>query len=98
MGLFVEIVGEKRIADYAKADVRDYKAVLCDLPPNHSKLKETRGLGPRQRAERARKLNIPKMSLVNVNSAPSPLSAYDHFICGHLPLPAITRANAVRVE
>ena len=67
LGLFVEIVGEKRIADYAKADVRDYKAVLCDLPPNHSKLKETRGLGPRQRAERARKLNIPKMSLVNVD-------------------------------
>lgn len=44
LALFLEVVGDKSISGYSKADARDFKSVLADLPPNRSKLKETRGL------------------------------------------------------
>ncbi len=65
--LLIEIVGDKRIGDYGKSDARDFKALLCDLPPNRSKLPETRDLEVRAAARKARQLGLPKMSIVNVN-------------------------------
>lgn len=67
IALFIAIVGDKRLSEYGKSDARDYKAVLCDLPPNYSKLPQTRDLAVRAAAKKARSLNLPKMSIVNVN-------------------------------
>jgi hypothetical protein len=67
LALCIAIVGDKPIDSYRKADARDFKQVLSDLPPNRSKLKEIRDLDVREAAKRARELDLPKMSVVNIN-------------------------------
>ncbi len=67
LALFLEIVGDKPISAYTKADARDFKSVLSDLPPNKSKLRETRNLVAREAAKRSRELGLSRMSVVNIN-------------------------------
>jgi hypothetical protein len=67
LALFLEIVGDKPISAYTKADARDFKSVLSDLPPNKSKLRETRNLVAREAAKRSRELGLSSMSVVNIN-------------------------------
>ena len=52
---------------YKKTHARDFKDVLCELPPNRLKLKETRTFNVRAAAKQARSLDLPSMSITNVN-------------------------------
>ena len=64
---FMEVVGDRPISDYTKADGRKYKAVLMKLPANWNKKKELVGLPLERAAEIAEKQGIPPMSLKNMN-------------------------------
>jgi hypothetical protein len=67
LALFLEVVGDRPIASYSKADARDFKAVLRVLPPNRTRLKKLRGLDVRDAAKTAQDLGLEPMSLVNAN-------------------------------
>lgn len=49
---FIAIIGDKRIDQYTKAHVREFKAVLEKLPPNWSKQQALKGLTARQVAKK----------------------------------------------
>ena len=53
VALFVEISGDKPVANYTKGDVREFKEILRALPANRTKKRETRGLNARAGAEKA---------------------------------------------
>ena len=67
LGLFLEIAGDKPVSSYAKAEARTFKSVLSEMPPNRSKLRETRGLDARAAATKARELGLKPMSVININ-------------------------------
>lgn len=67
--VFAEIVGDKPVTEYGKADGLRFKAVLMKLPPNASKLKDLRGLSPADAAEKAAALGMSPMSITNYNKA-----------------------------
>lgn len=69
LGVFGEIVGDKPVTEYGKADGLRFKAVLMKMPPNASKTKALRGLSPTAAAEKAAELGIPPMSITNYNKA-----------------------------
>lgn len=81
--LFVEVVGDRLINAYTKTDTRNFKSMLADLPPNRSKLRQTRGLGVSEAAKRARELKLPKMSTTNINKQLTILSAIFEWSRGH---------------
>ncbi len=83
ISLFLEIVGDKPVSSYTKGDARDFKAVLSDLPPNRSKLSETRGLGAREAACRARELALPPMLVVNINKQITIVSGLFDWLVAH---------------
>ncbi len=56
--LFLEILGDHSIDTYKKTHAREFKDVLCDLPPNRLKLKETRTLNVRAAAKKSAKSRI----------------------------------------
>jgi hypothetical protein len=95
LALFVEIVGDKPVSSYAKADARAFKAVLSEMPPNRSKLRETRGLDARAAASRARELALPAMFVVNINKQITIISGlFDWLIAHYDPVTANPFAKA----
>ncbi len=83
LSLFLEIVGDKPVSGYSKGDARDFKSVLSELPPNRSKLRETRGLEARAAARRARELALPPMSVVNINKQITIVSGLFDWLIAH---------------
>ncbi len=65
--LFLEIMGDKPVADYSKGDVRQFKEVLPHLPPNRNKLRETRGLSARQPVTKAQRPGLEAMTTKTAN-------------------------------
>ena len=72
---FLDLVGDKPIGDYAKADGRSFKQALQSLPPNWSKHPQLRGLNMRQAATRATELGLTPMSDKNINKLMNFVSA-----------------------
>lgn len=64
---WIDVVGDKNIDQYKKANGRKYKEVLLDLPPNWKKKKETRHLPILKAAEKARKLGMETQSPTTIN-------------------------------
>jgi hypothetical protein len=75
--LYLEILGDQSIDTYKKTDARDFEEVLCDLPPNLLKLKETRTLNARAAAKKARSLKLPCMSITSVNKLITIVERYE---------------------
>ncbi|MGG9998916.1 DUF6538 domain-containing protein [Pseudovibrio ascidiaceicola] len=64
---FIEVVGDKPLADYTKADARAFKTMLLKLPANWVKQKELAGMKIEKAAKKAAELNMQPMSDLNVN-------------------------------
>ena len=64
---WIDVVGDKNIDEYKKADGRKYKEVLLDLPPNWKKKKETRNLPILKAAAKARKLGMERQAPPTIN-------------------------------
>ncbi|WP_160116503.1 site-specific integrase [Ruegeria sp. AU67] len=69
IGLFIELQGDRPILDYKKADARDFKKVLLELPSNRNKLPQTIGLSPREAIQTAKDHELPTLSASTVNKA-----------------------------
>lgn len=63
---FIEICGDHPIATYAKADVKRFKDVLFDIPPNAHKKSAYKGLGLVAIAEKAAAIGDKKPAVQNV--------------------------------
>lgn len=66
--LFIDIAGDRPISSYKKIDVRDFKEVLTNLPPNRNKIRETRGMKARAAAMKASSLGLEPMSIKTANN------------------------------
>ncbi|MGH1376005.1 MAG: DUF6538 domain-containing protein [Alphaproteobacteria bacterium] len=64
---FINMVGDKPINEYTKSNARDYKNTLSTLPPSWSLKKELKGLRIDKAAKKAIKLDMPPMSISNLN-------------------------------
>lgn len=64
---FLDLVGDKPIGDYSKADGRAFKLALQKLPPNWNKQKQLRELSFAQAAQKAAELGLEPMSDKNIN-------------------------------
>lgn len=64
---FLDLVGDRPIGSYAKADARAFKQALQKLPPNWTKHKELRSLGFAAATNRAATLSLRPMSDKNIN-------------------------------
>ncbi|MCP5082551.1 MAG: tyrosine-type recombinase/integrase [Alphaproteobacteria bacterium] len=80
---FIEIVGNKPIADYAKSDAREYKAVMLDLPPNLAKRRAFHGLSLREAAKKAKSEGLQTMRAKTVNKRIQTVSAFFNWACNH---------------
>ncbi|WP_170411470.1 site-specific integrase [Ruegeria arenilitoris] len=69
IGLFIELQGDRPILEYKKADARDFKNVLLELPRNRNKLPQTIGLSPRDAIQAAKDHGLPRLSISTVNKA-----------------------------
>ncbi len=67
--LFKELQGDRPILDYKKADARDFKNVLLELPTNRNKLPQTIGLTPSDAIQAAKDHSLPTLSVSTVNKA-----------------------------
>ncbi|WP_420586178.1 hypothetical protein [Ruegeria sp.] len=67
--LFIELQGDRPILDYKKADARDFKNVLLELPTNRNKLPQTIGLTPSDAIQAAKDHSLPTLSVSTVNKA-----------------------------
>jgi len=63
VALFIEVIGDRPIANYTKGNLRDFKNVLRALPPNRSKIRATRSLDARSAAKEAQRLGLPLILL-----------------------------------
>jgi len=68
VALFVEVIGDKPMADYTKGDVREFKKTLRSLPANRTKIRETRDLNARAAAKEAQRLGLAPMSVKTANN------------------------------
>ena len=68
VALFLEVIRDKPVASYTKGDVREFKTVLRALPPNRTKIRETRGLDARAAAKEAQRLRLEPMSIKTANN------------------------------
>lgn len=64
---FLDLVGDRPIGSYVKADARAFKQALQKLPPNWTKHKDLRGLDFAAAATRAAEYALPPMSDKNIN-------------------------------
>ncbi len=64
---FLDLVGDRPVGSYGKADGRAFKLALQKLPPNWVKQCELRGLSFREATEKAADLGLPPMSDTNIN-------------------------------
>jgi integrase len=72
---FLDLVGDKPVGAYTKADGRAFKEALQQLPPNWSKHKDLRDLDMGRAATRAEELQLEPMSDKNVNKLMNFVSA-----------------------
>ena len=73
---FIELVGDRPIDTYGKADIRTFKETLMELPANRQKIKKTRNLPIHEALKEARKLSIPPMSAANVKKGMSRVRSF----------------------
>ena len=73
--LFIEIVGDRPILEYKKADARVFKEALMRIPSNRNKHRQTKGLAPAEAIEAAEKHGLPTLSLSTINKALGRLQA-----------------------
>ncbi|MEP5762798.1 MAG: DUF6538 domain-containing protein [Litoreibacter sp.] len=59
---FIDLLGDRELDTYGKADIRTFKETLMELPANRQKIKATRGLSIQDALKVARKLSLPPMS------------------------------------
>ncbi|MGV8865068.1 MAG: DUF6538 domain-containing protein [Pseudomonas sp.] len=64
---FLDLVGDRPIGDYSKADGRAFKLALQRLPPNWNKQKPLKELSFAQAAQKAAELGLEPMSDKNIN-------------------------------
>ncbi|MCV0429901.1 MAG: site-specific integrase [Roseibium sp.] len=64
---FLDVVGDKDVTSYAKADARKFKAVLRNLPPNWVKNSQIRHLPISEASSRAAELGLKPMTNKNIN-------------------------------
>lgn len=64
---FIELVGDKPLGEYAKADARAFKAALRVLPPSWTKTKALSDLSMEKAAKRAEALGLEPMAGKNAN-------------------------------
>lgn len=64
---FLDLVGDRPIGSYGKADGRTFKLALQKLPPNWVKHPALRDLSFREASEKAAELGLPSMSDTNIN-------------------------------
>ena len=64
---FLDLVGDRPIGSYSKADGRTFKLALQKLPPNWVKQPALRDLSFREASEKAAALGLPSMSDSNIN-------------------------------
>lgn len=64
---FIDVAGDKPLADYGKADARAFKQLLLHLPANWGKLPAIRELSLKAAADKAREVGITPMSDANRN-------------------------------
>ena len=64
--LFIEICGDKPLADYTQADIRQFKRTLSALPPGAHSKKMFANLSKREIAGKAREQGLPGLSLESV--------------------------------
>ncbi len=74
--MFVDIVGDRPLDDYRKADARAFKEVLLKLPANWQKKPQTRGLPVQRAAEMAQQIGLEPMSIANLNKGIRRVSAF----------------------
>ncbi|MEE4210614.1 MAG: hypothetical protein V2I43_15275 [Parvularcula sp.] len=75
VGLFMELIGDRPIDSYRKADARAFKEVLQELPANRSKYVETAGLGIREAVQAGKKHSLEVISTSTVNKGLGRLQA-----------------------
>lgn len=68
IALFIDVAGDRSVAAYLKSDIRDFKGVLLQLPPNRNKNRATKGLTARAAAKEAQKLKLPPMTVKTANN------------------------------
>jgi integrase len=73
---FIELLGDRPIDTYGKADIRVFKETLMELPANRQKIKETRNLSIQDALKEARRLSIPPMSAANVKKGMSRVRSF----------------------
>ncbi len=73
---FIEMVDDKPMGDYAKADAREFKAALLSLPPNWTKTKGFEKLSMKEAAKRAAEMKLKPMAGKNVNKVLGFLRAF----------------------
>lgn len=66
-GHFLDVVGDKDVTAYTKADARKFKTVLIKLPSNWVKKPQIRHLPIEQASVRAAELGLEPMSTKNIN-------------------------------
>ncbi|MDB2407986.1 site-specific integrase [Jannaschia sp.] len=75
VGLFLELIGDRPIDGYRKADARAFKEVLQELPANRTKYVETQGLGMREAVQAGKKHGLAVISTSTVNKSLGRLQA-----------------------
>jgi len=73
---FQELVGDKPLGEYTKADARAFKQAIMSLPPGYAGKKGFKGLSFTKAVEKAKSMDIDRMSDTNVNKILGFVSAF----------------------
>lgn len=85
---FLDVVGDRPLAEYQKADARAFKDIVFKLPANWTKKKEIRHLKLQEAATKADQLGLEPMALSNMNKAIARVGAFWNWAEGnydHVP-------------
>jgi integrase len=95
---FLDLVGDKPIGSYTKADGRTFKEALQQLPPNWSKHKDLRDLDMAKAAARSAELQLAPMSDKNVNKLMNFVSAMWVWAAKHYDEVRSNPFNGLKIE
>jgi len=73
---FIDIVGDRPISTYRKADARKFKDLLLKLPANWTRHSALKNLTFEQACEKAASLDLPPMSVTNFNKVIGFIAAF----------------------
>lgn len=85
---FLDVVGDRPLAEYQKADARAFKDIVFKLPANWTKKKGIRHLKLREAATKADQLGLEPMAISNMNKAIARVGAFWNWAEGnydHVP-------------